>query len=37
VRGLQVWETAEFHHDGISDDGEAIFSRLLGMVRSAGS
>jgi proline iminopeptidase len=37
VRGLQVWETAEFHHDGISDDGEAIFGRLLGMVRSAGS
>jgi proline iminopeptidase len=36
VRGLQVWETAEFHHDGISDDGEAIFGRLLGMVRSAG-
>lgn len=37
VRGLQVWETAEFHHDGISDDGEAIFSRLLGMVRPTGS
>ncbi|UZX03362.1 alpha/beta hydrolase [Arthrobacter sp. CDRTa11] len=35
VRGLQVWETADFHHDGISDDGEAIFGRLLGMVRSA--
>lgn len=35
VRGLQVWETGEFHHDGISDDGEAIFGRLLGMVRSA--
>lgn len=37
VRGLQVWETADFHHDGIADDGEAIFGRLLGMVRSAGS
>ncbi|MET4591556.1 pimeloyl-ACP methyl ester carboxylesterase [Arthrobacter sp. 754] len=35
VRGLQVWETGEFHHDGISDDGEAIFGRLLGMARSA--
>jgi proline iminopeptidase len=35
VRGLQVWETADFHHDGIADDGEAIFGRLLGMVRSA--
>lgn len=34
VRGLQVWETADFHHDGIADDGEAIFRRLLGMVRS---
>lgn len=35
VGGLQVWETAEFHHDGIADDGEGIFSRLLGMARSA--
>jgi proline iminopeptidase len=34
VRGLQVWETPDFHHDGIADDGEAIFGRLLGMVRS---
>ncbi|MHA7155558.1 alpha/beta fold hydrolase [Arthrobacter sp. TMN-50] len=31
VKGLQAWETADFHHDGISDDGEAIFNRLLGM------
>ncbi|WP_051478524.1 alpha/beta fold hydrolase [Arthrobacter sp. H5] len=31
VKGLQVWETDEFHHDGISDDGEAIFNRLLRM------
>ena len=31
VQGLQAWETADFHHDGISDDGEAIFNRLLGM------
>ncbi|WP_299165262.1 alpha/beta fold hydrolase [uncultured Arthrobacter sp.] len=34
VRGLQVWETDEFHHDGIHDDGDAIFSRLLAMTRS---
>jgi proline iminopeptidase len=34
VRGLQVWESRDFHHDGISDDGETIFGRLLGMVRS---
>ncbi|MGO4384106.1 alpha/beta fold hydrolase [Specibacter sp. RAF43] len=33
VNGLQVWETADFHHDGIADDGEGIFARLLGMVR----
>ena len=31
VRGLRVWETADFHHDGIADDGAAIFARLLGM------
>ncbi|MUU73727.1 alpha/beta fold hydrolase [Pseudarthrobacter sp. GA104] len=36
VRGLQVWETGDFHHDGIADDGEAIFARLLGMARSGG-
>ncbi|MBF4995101.1 alpha/beta fold hydrolase [Arthrobacter gandavensis] len=34
VRGLQVWESDEFHHDGIADDGEGIFNRLLGMVRA---
>ena len=33
VGNLQVWETADYHHDGIADDGEAIFARLLGMVR----
>jgi proline iminopeptidase len=37
VRGLQTWESSDFHHDGIADDGEAIFSRLLGMVRSVRS
>ncbi|ADX72947.1 prolyl aminopeptidase 2 [Pseudarthrobacter phenanthrenivorans Sphe3] len=36
VQGLQVWETADFHHDGIADDGEGIFARLLDMVRSGG-
>lgn len=34
VRGLRVWETADFHHDGIADDGEAIFGRLLRLARS---
>ena len=33
VRGLQAWETPDFHHDGIADDGEGIFNRLLGMAR----
>lgn len=33
VNGLKVWESADFHHDGIADDGEGIFARLLGMVR----
>ena len=36
VKGLQAWETADFHHDGISDDGEAIFNRLLGMTGWTG-
>ncbi|GHD01524.1 alpha/beta fold hydrolase [Zhihengliuella salsuginis] len=31
VRGLRVWETADFHHDGIADDGAGIFARLLSM------
>ena len=35
VRGLQAWVTSDFHHDGIAEDGEGIFKRLLGMVRSA--
>jgi pimeloyl-ACP methyl ester carboxylesterase len=34
VRGLQPWVTSEFHHDGIGEDGEGIFGRLLGMVRA---
>ncbi|WP_411376438.1 alpha/beta fold hydrolase [Arthrobacter sp. MPF02] len=34
IRGLHVWETGDFHHDGIADDGEGIFGRLLGMARS---
>ncbi|MDI3330940.1 MAG: alpha/beta fold hydrolase [Micrococcus sp.] len=31
VRCLTVWETDEFHHDGIGDDGPAILKRLLGL------
>ncbi|MFJ3957912.1 alpha/beta fold hydrolase [Arthrobacter sp. NPDC090010] len=35
VRGTQTWVTPDFHHDGIADDGEAIFRRLLTMARDA--
>jgi len=31
VAGLQVWVTDEYHHDGIGDEGPAIFRRLLAM------
>lgn len=31
VAGLQVWVTEDYHHDGIGDDGPAIFRRLLAM------
>jgi pimeloyl-ACP methyl ester carboxylesterase len=31
VRGLRVWETDGFHHDGIADDGPGILKRLLAM------
>lgn len=33
VRNLEVWETDEYHHDGIADYGEVIFERLLSMTR----
>lgn len=33
VRGLRVWETDAFHHDGLADDGAAIVARLLAMAR----
>ncbi|QCU78133.1 alpha/beta fold hydrolase [Citricoccus sp. SGAir0253] len=31
VRGLAVWETDAFHHDGIGDDGPGILRRLLSL------
>lgn len=31
VKGLRAWVTEDFHHDGIGDDGPAIFHRLLAM------
>ncbi|WP_460462572.1 alpha/beta fold hydrolase [Arthrobacter pigmenti] len=34
VNGLQVWETSEYHHDGLRQDGERVFSQLLKLCRS---
>lgn len=33
VHGLKLWETDEYHHDGLQADGEKIFATLLSMVR----
>ncbi|WP_313813140.1 alpha/beta fold hydrolase [Glutamicibacter sp.] len=33
VNGLQAWVTEDFHHDGIADEGPAIFRRLLAMTK----
>lgn len=37
VRGLRVWETDAFHHDGIADDGPAILRRLLELTGFPGA
>lgn len=29
VGGISVWETNEFHHDGLGDDGARVFAELL--------
>ena len=29
VAGISVWETNEFHHDGLGEDGARVFSELL--------
>ncbi|WP_369699568.1 alpha/beta fold hydrolase [Nesterenkonia sp. Act20] len=29
VAGITVWETDEFHHDGLSEEGGRVFSELL--------
>ncbi|WP_411730721.1 alpha/beta fold hydrolase [Paeniglutamicibacter sp.] len=31
VGNMRVWETDEFHHDGIGDEGAMIFAKLLEM------
>ncbi|MDO5634571.1 MAG: alpha/beta fold hydrolase [Micrococcus sp.] len=34
VRGLRVWESDAYHHDGIGDDGPGIVQRLLALTDS---
>ncbi|AJT40844.1 alpha/beta fold hydrolase [Psychromicrobium lacuslunae] len=34
VQGLQLWETGEYHHDGLRADGEKIFATLRGLLRN---
>ena len=34
VGNIRVWETAEYHHDGIGDDGPMIFAKLLELSKS---
>lgn len=34
VKGLQVWETSEYHHDGLRQNGERVFKQLLERCRS---
>ncbi|MFJ2620811.1 alpha/beta fold hydrolase [Glutamicibacter sp. NPDC087344] len=34
VANLQAWVTEDFHHDGLGDEGPAIFRRLLAMTNS---
>ncbi|MCH8564905.1 alpha/beta hydrolase [Nesterenkonia sp. LB17] len=29
IGGISVWETSEFHHDGLADDGARVFAELL--------
>ena len=33
IRGLKVWVTSEYEHNGLRADGEHILGRLLDMVR----
>lgn len=34
IKGLRVWQTSEYRHTGIRDDGTRIFDRLLAMARN---
>jgi hypothetical protein len=33
IRGMKVWLTNEFEHNGIRTDGEKVFGRLLDLIR----
>ena len=33
IRGIRVWETDEFEHNGLRADGEKVLGRLIDMVR----
>ncbi|HEX5691832.1 MAG TPA: hypothetical protein VFX76_17575, partial [Roseiflexaceae bacterium] len=33
IRGMRVWVTNEYEHNGLRADGERVFDRLLSMVR----
>ncbi|MDN5668931.1 MAG: alpha/beta hydrolase [Renibacterium salmoninarum] len=37
VRGLKLWETGDYHHDGLRADGEKIFATLLAMARGGSA
>jgi hypothetical protein len=32
IRGIKVWVTNEFEHDGLRVDGERVFGRLMSML-----
>jgi hypothetical protein len=33
IRGIKLWITNEYQHNGLRADGEVILDRLLAMVR----
>ncbi|MHA7173442.1 alpha/beta fold hydrolase [Arthrobacter monumenti] len=33
VAGLRTWETGDYHHDGLRQDGAVVFARLLSLCR----
>lgn len=37
VRGLKLWQTGDYHHDGLRADGEKVFATLLAMLRGGSA